>query len=174
MVHGIPRHVTGCASFPGYGHAIRSGWSPTAISRHSRRSRRAGNHLQSGFDFENIQDFLGKTTARHEDEASEWTAQLIHVRLMLQHGVPIRGPTREHALEPLFGPLRHHISNTDRQLQQWAVMLYNVLHDHCFQAPEDQRGEDITKLLRRDTDLKEAMCKIPGSVYRIDGMSDSE
>ncbi len=89
------------------------------------------------------EDLLGYASAYDKDLDEEGSsAQLAVVRLLLQHGVTIGGPTRGNALDSLT-------STTADGRAGWAFKLCSALVDHCRQTPRDQRGEDQSVFLAR-------------------------
>jgi hypothetical protein len=92
-----------------------------------------------------IDDLLADTSPYDKNQDGEGAAaQLAVVRLLLQHGAPISGPTRGDALDsypPVPGEYGGRVG--------WSYRLCHVLLDHCHSMPEDRRGEDIDLFLAR-------------------------
>lgn len=110
-----------------------------------------GDRLQLRFDFMSIHDLLGHLSALDKDQDEQGSAaQLAIIRLMLQHGAPILGPTRGYALDSLCGVLQ----DGDDARRHWAFRLCNALLEHCHQTPLNQRGKDVAEFLRRASYLK--------------------
>ncbi|OAA66668.1 ectomycorrhiza-induced ankyrin-domain nacht-domain containing protein [Niveomyces insectorum RCEF 264] len=96
-------------------------------------------------------DLLAETSPYEKDQDDEAAAaQLAIVRLLLQHGAAIGGPTRGDALDAYPGDTaaaRHGRAG-------WAWKLCHVLLEHCRTTPPDQRGEDMDAFLNRFAEVE--------------------